>query len=390
MGLSSSKTKTTQDQTSNQTGTTMPITPDWLTDAAKGYVDRIGAYGDTDPNSYIAGASPLQQQAWGNASNLGGWRPQAATAAGLALDAGSAGANTAGHYPQPQPQMGMKADPRVGPQIAQGAASGAGGAPAFDDGAGLPGMAFGQGQPGLVSGQGYSPAPSMPGYAQPRPGQPIGAQNPAITGASQMGQYQNPWDSQVVDTTLAGFDHNAAVDRARMEAAGAGSGAFGGSRWGVAEGAYGADSARNRAATEAQLRQTGFNTAAGFGITDAAAGNDMLKFDAGQRDNAENRRLAASQVLGQQASQYGADTRADIGTMSALGDQQRGIEQAYAAAPLAQLQMMGQLSGMTPYDILVGNQVNTNGASHSTGTQSSSPSLFNQLLQLGSAASMFV
>ena len=38
MGLSSSKTKTTSNQTQNtnqtESGTTMPVTPDWLTEAA--------------------------------------------------------------------------------------------------------------------------------------------------------------------------------------------------------------------------------------------------------------------------------------------------------------------------------------------------------------------
>ena len=80
--------------------------------------------------------------------------------------------------------------------------------------------------------------------------------------------------------------------------------------------------------------------------------------------------------------------------MAQLGDQQRAIEQAYAMAGPAQLQLMGQLSGMTPYDILVGRQVNgtTNGTMTGTGTQTTSqtPSLFNQLLAGGQAVAAFL
>jgi hypothetical protein len=98
MGLSSStsKTKTTSNtsQNTNQTesGTTTPITPDWLTNAASDYVDRIGSFGQMDPNSFVAPSSPLQNMAWNNASSLGDWRGQAATAAQMAAGAGQGGA----------------------------------------------------------------------------------------------------------------------------------------------------------------------------------------------------------------------------------------------------------------------------------------------------------
>jgi hypothetical protein len=55
---------------------------------------------------------------------------------------------------------------------------------------------------------------------------------------------------------------------------------------------------------------------------------------------------------------------------------------------------MGQLSGMTPYDILVGRAIDSRGTT--TGTMSgtnvaqTSPSLFSQLLAAGSLAARFV
>ena len=101
MGLSSSKTKTTTNQTRTGTettsGTQMPVTPPFLTEAAMDYVDRIGAFGEMDPNAFVAGASPLQQAAWQNAlPAMSGWQGQALTASQMAQAAGTAGPNHAG------------------------------------------------------------------------------------------------------------------------------------------------------------------------------------------------------------------------------------------------------------------------------------------------------
>ena len=45
------------------------------------YIAGIGNFANSDPNQYVAGAAPLQQQAWANSAHLSGWQPQAATAA---------------------------------------------------------------------------------------------------------------------------------------------------------------------------------------------------------------------------------------------------------------------------------------------------------------------
>jgi hypothetical protein len=71
MGISSS-TKQTSNQTQNQTGTTTPSNPSWVSDSLMDYTGRIGSMLDADPNSFVAGASPLQQQAWSNTDRLGG------------------------------------------------------------------------------------------------------------------------------------------------------------------------------------------------------------------------------------------------------------------------------------------------------------------------------
>lgn len=737
MGLSSSSSKTTSNQTQNtnqvENATTTPVTPDWLTQAAQGYVGRIGSFGDMDPNSFVAPSSPLQNMAWQNAGSLGDWRQQAATASQMAAGAGQSGPNLAGtggamgrwagmNGLTPNPQMsagggaqaaadalgGDKmqamhstpmaapqnafsgASPQQGPaytyhapQVANPAAPTAYGAQQTSLGAApqVGGQSYQAPQlnmPGLVSGAGYS-APQLgnaSGYAAARVGNPIGStastyQAPSIGPAQDAGAigydprqigttqiaptnlasasnadaasmlsnfdaYQNPYQQQVINTSLADFDHNAAVQQAQLEAQGARTGAFGGSRFGIAQADLLSDQGRSRAQLDAGIRSQGYDTAAGlaqsdaglrqqtslfnaqndtgisqynagsanqrdlaqaqlgqqadtynvdaqnasrvynanaynqtqatnaaaqnaqaqfqaqlaaqagqynagaltqnsqfnagqglqaslaqagldtdaakygadmsnqyglqqaglnanalqFGAADqqqsalanqalagqyglaqagltadankygadsamqaalanqnlqgqfglsqfgvnsnaaaqyagaqntaglagyqgqlaqaqlqaqlaaaagsqnATANNQMSQFNAGQADNAANRQLSAAGMLGGLANDYGTGTRADLGTMAQLGDQQRGIEQSYAMAGPAQLQLMGQLSGMTPYDILVGRNVNgtTNGSMIGSGTQvtNQTPSLFSSLLQAGQAAAAFM
>jgi hypothetical protein len=103
MGLSSSKTRATTTQNSNQTenssATQMPVTPPWLLEDARDYVNRIGAFADADPNAFVAPASPLQLMAWQNAPQaLSGWQGQALTAAQMAQAAGQAATNLAGPH----------------------------------------------------------------------------------------------------------------------------------------------------------------------------------------------------------------------------------------------------------------------------------------------------
>jgi hypothetical protein len=224
---------------------------------------------------------------------------------------------------------------------------------------------------------------------------------------SGLDNYMNPYRDQVVNTTLADFDHNAGAQRAALEAQGARNGAFGGSRFGIAQGELEGQLARGRASTEAGLLDQGFNTAAGLSQSDAAnrqqaslfnagAQNEAGQFGAGALNNASlanqgasnqfalaqagmqndaaryaadannantqgylgradqaaaqgaqatnaaslfnaqqqeaglQRQLQASGMLGQLGNDYASNTRADLGALASMGDQQRSIEQAYA------------------------------------------------------------
>lgn len=133
-------------------------------------------------------------------------------------------------------------------------------------------------------------ASGNPAYAAP---DPVTAQMiSARRGSEFLNDYQNPFQSQVIDTSLAQYDQDSAEARNSLRAGNAG--AFGNKRFGVAEGQFAADSALGRAGLGANLRSTGFNTAAGLGMQDA---NRILSADTTNAANA----LAAATFNNQQA-----------------------------------------------------------------------------------------
>lgn len=332
MGLSSNKTKTTSnvDQNTSETtsGTTMPVAPDWLTQAAQDYVGRIGAFGNMDPNQFIAGAAPLQRMAWNNVGNLDDWQGQARAASQLAQASGTGPANLAAVAPGLKPALGTAytappttiqttARPRATAAVPQtlGNAATRGStqiaAPQLGDAA-------------LVTGRGYD-APTLgdaQGYAAARTGAPIGAASQGYTaqqagnatlgpvtnaqasnataasGLTGLDAWQNPYQQQVVNAALADYDQGAAQQQARLAAQGAKSGAFGGSRFGVAEGQLAGEVARGRGSLSAGLHHQGFNTAAQNAQMDAANRQQTGLF------NAQNR-TGVSLANAGAANQYG-------------------------------------------------------------------------------------
>jgi hypothetical protein len=179
--------KTTTNTTANQTQTTTPNVPKWGADSLQNLNTQINAIGNSDPQSFVTAAAPLQQQAYSGAGALGGWQ--------------------------------------AGNTAAQGTAGGIAGSSLLDG----------------------------------------------------LDKYMNPYTDSVVNSTLANFDQQTGKTQAQMQADAAKTGAFGGSRYGVAQGDFAAQNNLNRAQTEAQLRDQAFNTGTGLSNTDrntqlAAAG----------------------------------------------------------------------------------------------------------------------
>ena len=128
----------------------------------------------------------------------------------------------------------------------------------------------------------------------------------ASRGSEFINDYKNPYLKDVLDTTFADYDTQAARDLASRQAA-RGAGAAFGTGADVSDALYSADSARGRASLGAGIRSNAFNTAAGFGMQDAdrltntalanaAAKAGISTFNAGARNT------AASQAFGTEAA----------------------------------------------------------------------------------------
>jgi len=70
--------------------------------------------------------------------------------------------------------------------------------------------------------------------------------------------YMSPYQQQVIDTTLAEFDKQAAIGKFGLGKTASDAGAFGGARHGIAQAEYQSGSDINRAVLNAQLMQQGF------------------------------------------------------------------------------------------------------------------------------------
>ena len=136
----------------------------------------------------------------------------------------------------------------------------------------------------------------------------------AMTGAQYMSAYQNPFEQQVVQGTLADIERQRQISQQAQQARAVGARAFGGSRQAVAESIANEDYMRQAANTAAQLRSAGFTTAAGFGQTDAARAMEAARAN------------AANQIAGAGIRQTA------VGQLGALGAQQQNLGMTGAQA----------------------------------------------------------
>jgi hypothetical protein len=155
-----------------------------------------------------------------------------------------------------------------------------------------------------------------------------------LTGApttAQVQAYTSPYQQQVIDTTLAEFDRQRAIQEKSLADQAIASGAFGGGREGVQRAEFGTQSARDRAALEAQLRQQGFQQAQAarqqdianrFGLGQAQAGLGQQQLGLGQFE------MGRGQFQTGLASQVPGLQRADISTLGQVGAAQQAQRQA--------------------------------------------------------------
>jgi hypothetical protein len=163
--------------------------------------------------------------------------------------------------------------------------------------------------------------------------------NPQQVQASQwagtdLSPYLNPYTNQVVDASLADLENQRAVQYNGLASQAQAAGAFGGSRFGVAQGQFEADALRNKSLLAAQLRNQGFETAAGLASADvdrlnqAKYANQSFDFQ-GQTATADmqNRNAFLTGILG---DRMGAANAQDAEMLARSGS----VQQAQAQRPL--------------------------------------------------------
>lgn len=396
-----SKKKTTS--TTNQTQT--PVISEPYSSAFQGFTGQINDFMASDPTQYVAPASPLQEQAFGMAQNLGAGTPHIDTASGYAANAANAPASTVSFTGYNAPVLGKAAT---------------------YGGANL-------GQASLYGGAELADPKQLLEY---------------------MDDYQNPYTEQVIDATMADFDEYSGTQRAAMAADAAKTAAFGGSRYGIAQGQLEGELARGRAATQAALldqkyrlaaqlagvdagaanqfaltqggwdqqaglaamdalnnfaiQQAAFKQQAGlanmgaqnqFSLTQAGLNADAAQFGATAANNqsAMNaslleqqymRELQAAGIETNLAQLAGSQELAQLGAVAGLGEVQRGISSEYANAVPTQLQVGANLYGSLYPGLYTG--TNTTGTATSTeksgGLGSWLPQVAGSAMQAGAIA----
>ena len=149
----------------------------------------------------------------------------------------------------------------------------------------------------------------------------------AGTGTGSIASYMSPYQSQVIDTTLAEFDRQAAQRQQAISDQAVALGGFGGGREGVMQSEYQTQSDRNRAMIEAQLQAQGYSQAQSARQADL---QNQMALSQGQLGLG-----AATGSLAQQQAQLGLN---QLG----LGQAQLGIGQAQAGIAGQEAGMAGQ------------------------------------------------
>ena len=160
-------------------------------------------------------------------------------------------------------------------------------------------------------------------------GVPLGAQ----AFQQDVSDFMSPYQSQVIDASLAEFDRNKAIQEQQIRDQQTALGALGSGRAGVQLAEFGTGAARERALLEAGLRQQGFQQASAQRQQDIANRFGLGAAQQGIAGATQNLGAFQSGLAGQQA-QLGAQTQAlqgtDISRLGSLG----ALNQAQAQAQL--------------------------------------------------------
>ncbi len=140
----------------------------------------------------------------------------------------------------------------------------------------------------------------------------------AQTAVGGIQTYMNPYEQQVIDTSMADLERQRQMQASQMGAQASAAGAFGGSRHGVAQALTNEGFANQGGMLAAQLRQQGFNTALGASQQDVANRMQAALANQGARARAAEFGQSTSlqgQMANQNAGLQGANLRAGAAGM---------------------------------------------------------------------------
>ena len=135
--------------------------------------------------------------------------------------------------------------------------------------------------------------------------------------STQVSSFENPYEDAVVQQTLQDIQDQGDVQLQQQRANAVASGALGGSRSGIMDSELAANILREQGRAAGNLRQQGYESAR----------------NAAQQafENTQQRRLAASQGIGDLGINYGQLSQADIGQMQGIGQGLGSLAGQYAA-----------------------------------------------------------
>lgn len=303
MGLSSKKSKSTTNQT------VTPQVPAYAQGPVQDYYAQVGQLANNtlaNIDAYKTPANAVQQAAQQAALNLGGvgqdgLAQSSAAAANLANQAAPT-ASLPG-MPNAQGYTAQNVADVAGPQVANLGPANLAAAQGYSANT-LDPASVAQAQAAMAQAGQVGPAAQAALHqaqaAQLGDAQSVNlggydaAQAQAASMLDNFAAYQNPATQSLVDATMAAYDDQAGRQQAAFQAQAAKNKAFGGSRYGIAEAQFAADTDRNRALTDAQLRDNAF-----------ARASQNAQFDAGNRQQAS---LFNAGALND-ASRFTADAR---------------------------------------------------------------------------------
>lgn len=190
----------------------------------------------------------------------------------------------------------------------------------------------------------------------------------SVAGASLLdglAGYMSPYTDQVVNTSLADYDHNAGYTRAQDTLARAGDETFGGSGGAIQTAMSNDNIDRGRATLDAQLRDQDFQVGAGL------SGQDAQRRQEAQAASAANA-IAAAQGLSVNATAQNNAANTNINTQSTIGQILQLLAQQRAAAPLATAGALDSMWSALPLGLLHGQT--SDGTQNSTGTSNTTTS----------------